>query len=52
MNSDVAAPLLEIDAKWLIETYEPRVDINTIDIRSLLANEGGFAMNLNVNVAE
>lgn len=52
MNSEIAAPLLEVDAKWLIERYEPRVNINTIDIRSLLAREGGFAINSNVNVTE
>lgn len=51
-NSESAAPLLVVDAEWLIRTYEPRVDVDNINIKSLLANEGGFAMNLSLNVTE
>lgn len=50
MNSDIAMPLMAAEAKWLIKTYEPRVDVNSIDMQELIASEGGFALNVNANI--
>lgn len=47
MNSSAAVPLMAAEARWLIQTYEPRVDVSTIDINSILAKTGGFAINVN-----
>lgn len=30
------------DAQWLVETFEPRLDVNDIDINSLAAMTGDF----------
>lgn len=38
----MAGPLLIADARWLIKTYEPRVDVNKINLTDLLAREGHF----------
>ena len=49
MNSDMAVPLMSAEARWLIKTYEPRVNVDSIDINSLLAEHGGFAINVNAS---
>ena len=46
----VAGPLLIADARWLIKTYEPRVDVNKIDLEDLLAQEGNFRFNIDAAV--
>lgn len=50
MNSDVAIPLMAAEAKWLIKTYEPRVDINSVDIEGLVLSAGSFALNVNTDI--
>ena len=50
MNSDVAIPLMAAEAKWLIKTYEPRVDINSVDIEGLVLSAGNFALNVNADI--
>lgn len=50
MNSDIAMPLMVADAKWLIKTYEPRVDVNSIDMQTLVADVGSFSLNVNADV--
>lgn len=51
MNSEEAVPLMAAEARWLIQTYEPRVDVDSIDINSVLAKTGAFAINVNASVA-
>lgn len=46
----VSKPLLIADAKWLIKTYEPRVDVKKIDLEALLAKEGNFMFEIDANV--
>lgn len=48
--SNIAIPLAEVEARWLIKTYEPRVDVSSIDMRKLLAEEGNFAINVDANI--
>lgn len=50
--SEIARPLLIADAKWLIKTYEPRVDITSMNLAEMLAQEGSYAFNVNANVEE
>ena len=50
MNSDIAIPLMTAEAKWLIKTYEPRVELNSVDIQALVLNNGGFALNVNADI--
>ncbi len=46
----IAKPLLITDVRWLIKTYEPRVNVNEIDLIGLLAREGNFRLNINTVV--
>lgn len=41
---------LMADIEWLIETFEPRVDINNIDLEDLAAKAGDFAVNTTLEV--
>lgn len=50
MNSDIAVPLMASEARWLIKTYEPRVDVNSINIESLVSKVGGFALNVDADI--
>ena len=45
-----ARPLLITDVRWLIKTYEPRVDVNEVDLKDLLALQGNFRININAIV--
>lgn len=40
--SSNAAPELMADAEWLIETYEPRIKLQNIDLEAALAQSGHF----------
>lgn len=42
--SSIAAQELRADAEWLIEQYEPRVTLSSIDIDAELAKAGHFAI--------
>lgn len=50
MNADIGKPLMVADAKWLIKTYEPRVDVNNINIQDLVAGEGNYALNVDARI--
>lgn len=43
--SSNAALELMADAEWLIENYEPRVRLTSIDLRAALAQAGHFTIN-------
>lgn len=43
--SSNAAQELMADAEWLIENYEPRVQLTSIDLQAALAQAGHFAIN-------
>ena len=40
-----AAQELTADAQWLIENYEPRISLESIDLRAALAEAGHFNIN-------
>lgn len=40
--SAVAAQELMADAEWLIENYEPRINLESIDLEAALAKVGHF----------
>ena len=40
--SSTAGPELLADAEWLIENYEPRVNLESIDLEAALAMAGHF----------
>lgn len=42
--SSIAAQELRADAEWLIEQYEPRVTLSSIDLDAELAKAGHFAI--------
>lgn len=50
MNSDIAMPLMAAEAKWVISTYEPRVDVNSINMYELVSSVGSFALNVNADI--
>lgn len=46
----IAGPLLIADARWLIKTYEPRVNVDKINLTDLLAREGNFKFSIEAAV--
>ena len=40
------------DAEWLLETYEPRVSVNSINIEPSEASSGGFIVTADVEEKE
>ena len=43
---------IQQDADWLLETYEPRVDVNAINIEPSDAASGGFTVTADINEKE
>lgn len=48
----IAEAEIQQDAEWLLETYEPRVDVNAISIDPSDATAGGFAITADINETE
>lgn len=48
----VAEAEIQQDAEWLLETYEPRVEINAINIEPTDAPSGGFSVTADINEKE
>ncbi len=48
--TEIAAPLLQAEAKWLIKTYEPRVNSDRVDVSAISAQNGNFALNMDATV--
>ena len=48
----IAEAEIQQDAEWLIETYEPRVDVNGISIKPSDASAGGFIVTADINERE
>ena len=48
--TEIAAPLMQAEAKWLIKTYEPRVNADTVDVSAISAQDGSFALNVDTTV--
>ena len=48
----VAEAEIQQDAEWLLETYEPRVDVNSINISPSDESSGGFVVTADINEKE
>lgn len=48
--TETAAPLMQAEAKWLIKTYEPRVNADDVDISAITSQNGSFALNVDATV--
>lgn len=48
--TEIVAPLIQAEAKWLIETYEPRVNVDDIDLSAITSKNGSFAFIVNAAV--
>ena len=42
--SSIVSPELGADVEWMLRTYEPRMQIDNIDLESLLAVDGHFGI--------
>lgn len=48
--SSIVKPLLIAETKWLIETFEPRVNVEKIDLEALVGEYGDYAFNVHAAV--
>lgn len=48
--TEIVAPLMQAEAKWLIDVYEPRVDADDINISALTSQDGSFALTVDATV--
>lgn len=48
----IVKPLLIADAKWLIKTYESRVNTESVNLEALIAECGDFALKVNAVIGE
>jgi phage baseplate assembly protein W len=47
---NAAAARLSADAQWALETYEPRVAVEGIDVAAAVAHAGQFGLRANIDV--
>lgn len=50
--SSIVKPLLKEDIRWLINTYEPRVNIQEIDLDALAEEVGDYKLNIGAELEE
>lgn len=48
--TEIAAPLMQAEAKWLIKTYEPRVNADSVDVSAISAQNGNFALDMDATI--
>ena len=48
--TEIVAPLMQAEAKWLIKVYEPRVNADEVDISAIASQNGIFALNVDATV--
>lgn len=48
--TEISAPLMQAEAKWLIKTYEPRVNADKVDVTAIVSQKGDFALNVDATV--
>lgn len=46
--SELAAPDLVADVQWVVETYEPRVNLSTVDLTALAAGIGSYELDTSI----
>lgn len=47
--SETTGPELEADVEFVVETYEPRVALDSVKLASLAAEVGSFELSANIN---
>ena len=47
--SETAGPDLEADVEFVIEKYEPRVDLGDVELKALTATVGSYQMSVNID---
>lgn len=47
--SETAAPELAAEVEFVVETYEPRVKLNDVELVALAAEVGGFEINASID---
>ena len=47
--SETAAPDLAADVEFVVETYEPRVQLTDVELEALAAETGGFEINTSID---
>lgn len=48
--TEIVVPLMRAEAKWLINTYEPRVNADEVDINAIASQNGNFALTVDATV--
>ena len=48
----IAEAEIQQDAEWVLETYEPRVNVNAINIGQTSASHGGFTITADISEKE
>ena len=38
------------DAEWLLENYEPRIDVNSVNIGAIASETGDFLLNADIKI--
>ena len=46
--SELAAPDLVADVQWVVETYEPRVNLRAVDLTALAAGIGSYELDTSI----
>lgn len=46
--SELAAPDLVADVQWVVETYEPRVNLGAVDLTALAAGIGSYELDTSI----
>lgn len=46
--SELAAPDLVADVQWVVETYEPRVNLSAVDLTALAAGIGSYELDTSI----
>lgn len=52
MPSSLLQPLIETDAEWLVEHYEPRAPLDSFSLTGELAKQGHFGIHANAATEE
>lgn len=47
--SEISAPDLEADVEFVVEKYEPRVELGDIELKALTAQMGGYELSANID---
>ena len=46
--SELAAPDLVADVQWVVETYEPQVNLSAVDLTALAAGIGSYELDTSI----